>query len=65
MQNQRGFLQSHKKFKVNNETIIKDKITCWHDDAHIFNKNVKDGEILEIHLNGNIITPQPFHLRGQ
>ena len=37
-------------FRINNERIIKDNVTVWHDNPFIFEKNVKDGEIIELHF---------------
>lgn len=35
-------------FSVNNN-IINENVVVWHDDPYIFEKNVKNGEIIEIH----------------
>ena len=37
-------------FKINNEDIIEDNVIVWHDEDYNVVKNVKDGEIIEIHL---------------
>lgn len=37
-------------FKVNNEDILKNSIFVWHGSPYVFEKNVKDGEIINVHI---------------
>lgn len=37
-------------FKLNNEDILKGNVVVWHDKYYTYEKEVKDGEIIEIHL---------------
>ena len=37
-------------FRINNENIINDKTNVWHNNPYIFEKNVSDGEIIELHF---------------
>lgn len=39
-----------KSFKVNNEEIISENVTVWHDDPYIFKKKVNNGEIIELNF---------------
>lgn len=48
MQNRIPIYVNYESFIVNNEEILKESILVWHDSPHIFEKNVKDGEIVSI-----------------
>ena len=37
-------------FKVNNENIIDDETIVWHENPYVFEKDVKDGELIKIHV---------------
>ena len=37
-------------FKINNEDIIEDNVVVSHNEDYAFVKDVKDGEIIEIHV---------------
>lgn len=39
--------------RVNNENVLKKDTAACHDKSYIFRKNVKDGEIVEIHVEWN------------
>ena len=40
--------------KVNEEDIIKDTLSVWHDEPYIVEKNVTDGEIIKIHAEWSL-----------
>lgn len=37
-------------FKVNDNNVIEDNISVWHDNPYVFKKDVDDGEIVEVHV---------------
>ena len=39
-----------KIIRINEEDIIKNKLTVWHEDPYFFKKHVKDGEIVELYV---------------
>ena len=38
-------------FKVNNEKILKEHVAVWHDNPYVFERDVKDGEIIKLHFD--------------
>ena len=36
--------------KINNEDIINNPLTVWHNNSHYFKKNVYGGEIIKLHV---------------
>lgn len=49
-------------FKVNNKEILNKKTTAWHNDSYLFEKEVKDGEIIDLHFEWNyhLVPTIPF-----
>ena len=45
---------------VNGETILNETITVHHDDSYIYSKNVKDGELMELHIEWDYYDT-PYH----
>ena len=44
-----AFIEYH-AFKINNEEIIKDNVVVWHNDDYRYVRDVKEGDIIEIHV---------------
>lgn len=44
---------TYNSFKINKKDILKGNVTVWHDASFSFIKNVKDGEIIELHSEWN------------
>ena len=40
----------YKNLSINGENIIDDKVTTWHNIPYIFKKRVRDGEIINVHV---------------
>ncbi len=40
----------YKLFRMNNQKIFEEDIIAWHDNPYIFEKNVKNGEIIELYF---------------
>ncbi|WP_407382077.1 class I SAM-dependent methyltransferase [Methanobrevibacter sp.] len=38
------------RLNVNNEVILNEKTTVCHDDSYVFEKDVKDGDIIDLHF---------------
>lgn len=41
---------NYTNFKVNGENIFNNNVTVYHDNSYIYTKKVKDGEIVELHI---------------
>lgn len=52
------------KLIINNESIIENCVTCWHDDPYIFEKNVKDGEVLNLHFEWTLYQGPTIPFKG-
>ena len=37
-------------FKINNKSVLDDNVVVWHDRPHIIEKNVNDGQIIDIYV---------------
>lgn len=48
---------NYTKFRVNNKNILKETTTAWHDNSFVFRKEVKNGEIVELHFEWEQYTP--------
>ena len=55
---------NYNNFIVNNEIIIKDEITCWHDNPYLFEKSVKDGEIIDLHFEWEYYETSTIPFKG-
>ncbi|AMK15421.1 class I SAM-dependent methyltransferase [Methanobrevibacter olleyae] len=42
-------------FRINNEEIIEEDVIVWHDDPYIFERNIKNGEIIDLHFEWNVL----------
>ena len=45
------------KVKINNEYVINNNVTVWHNEPYIFKKYVNDGDILDMHVEWCLFKP--------